>query len=242
MIDEPEPLDADVLGMLRSALPMTAVPEASRARILSKVEARIAVLPPGGGGHPAGPSVAPPAASLGAAAWIAGHPWLAVTAAFVLGGGAGVLLRGGSPKPEVVYVERPAVTAPSPPAVEAQGPATPPVEAVPVEALPVAPAKPHAEVPRDDTGERLAAESAVLDVARTALAAGDGERALEAVDRHAASFPRGLLIEEREALGIRALVAVGRVEEAKARTARFRTRYPESLFLPAVESSLKSAP
>jgi len=80
----------------------------------------------------------------------------------------------------------------------------------------------------------------VLDVARAALAAGDGEHALQAVDRHAASFPRGLLTEEREALGIRALESLGRTAEAHARLSRFRARYPESLFLPAIESALKN--
>jgi hypothetical protein len=215
--------------MLETALPMTAVPDPLRARILSKVEARIRLLPGGGGGL-SGPS-----------AWVASHPWIAVSAAFVLGGAAAMGIRG-EPQERVVYVERPAETLAPSPAPRATSSAS--HDTVSVEALPVAEAPPRPTAlasanPTLDTGERLAAESALLDVARTALAAGDGERALDAVQRHEASFPRGLLTEEREALGIRALLALGRTSEAKGRVALFRTRYPESLFLPAVESAMK---
>jgi hypothetical protein len=243
MTDEPEPLDSDVRAMLETALPMTAVPDPLRARILSKVEARIRLLP-GGGGQGSEGAGAPQTGLSGPSAWVASHPWIAVSAAFVLGGAAAMGIRG-EPQERVVYVERPGeIRAPSP-----APRATPSAshDTVSVEALPVAeaPPKPTALAtanPSLDTGERLAAESAVLDVARTALAAGDGERALDAVQRHEATFPRGLLTEEREALGIRALLALGRTSEAKGRVALFRTRYPESLFLPAVESALKKGP
>jgi hypothetical protein len=250
MTDEPQPLDRDVLEMIQSALPATAVPDAARTRILSRVEASIALLPAGGTGHGPGPA-ASPRPSLGSpAAWIASHPWLAVSAAFALGGaaaaGVSASLREAAPRDRVVYVDRD-VTPPSSPAsvapTPAPGSAVP--ESVPVEALPVASSLPPRGQPEDThegTGERLAAESAVLDVARSALAAGDGARALQAVDRHAAAFPRGLLTEEREALAIRALLGLERTSEARSRLSRFRTRYPDSLFLPAIESAMRNAP
>jgi hypothetical protein len=237
MKDEPESLDADVLGMLRSALPMTAVSEETRARILSTVEGRILSLPV----RPA--SIAPAAtAATGPAAWIAAHPWLSLSAAFVLGTATGAAISRPSTSTSTSTVT-PAATPPLPATPTATATTTPTatsnVESVPVEMLPSA--KPVA-APPIETGERLAAESAVLDIARAAVAAGDGERALQAVDRHAAAFPRGLLTEEREALGIRALSIAGRAVDARARATRFRARYPESLFLPGIEAATKGAP
>jgi hypothetical protein len=237
MTDEPKALDRDVLGMLAAAFPEAPVPDAARGRILSKVESRIALLPVGGAVE--GPTSAL-ARGAGPASWIASHPFLAVTAAFAVGGATvaalSAVFRETKVEERVVYVER------SEPAPRAPAPASPASASVPVEALPLAKPQPSAPPPELGTGERLAAESAVLDVARAALAAGDGEHALQAVDRHAASFPRGLLTEEREALGIRALLSLGRSTEARGRLSRFRARYRESLFLPAIESALKNAP
>jgi hypothetical protein len=251
---DPEPLDSDIRSMLEASLPMAAVPDAARARILSRVEARIALLPPGGGGQGPGQTAAPRAnvpGPSGASSWVASHPWLAVSAAFVLGTVAGFGVRGEPPPTRVVYVDRRPVEEPPAPEVAPPVP-TSPQETVPVEALPAVPSSAPGESakaspgsasgPEVNTGDRLAAESAVLDVARTALAEGDGERALDAVGRHEATFVHGLLTEEREALGIRALLALGRTKEAESRFARFRARYPESLFLPAVESAMKKAP
>jgi len=256
MSQDPERLDADVLKMLHSALPMTDVPVEARARILSRVEARIVTLPPTQGGGRGSGSGDPGAAPLaGPARWIASHPWLAVSAAFMVGAGMGVGLRGEAPPARVVYVDRSPSATPTATTPTAAAAAS----SVPVETLPVASSR---KVENEDTaprgfrgvpqrteggtgglgtGERLAAESALLDIARTALAAGDADHALEAVDKHAASFPHGLLAEEREALGIRALLMAGRVDEGRSRLARFRTRYPESLVLPAVESASRQA-
>jgi hypothetical protein len=97
-------------------------------------------------------------------------------------------------------------------------------------------------LPPPSVGQTLAAESAILDIARTAIARGEGDHALAAVDRHAAAFPHGSLREEREALAVKALVLAGRGDEARARAAKFRMAYPESLFLQAIESSLRSIP
>jgi hypothetical protein len=94
----------------------------------------------------------------------------------------------------------------------------------------------------DTSGQHLAAESAILDVARAAIARGEPDQALAAIERHASSFPRGVLREEREALAVKALVLAGRGEEARARAAAFRARYPASFFLPALESSLRNLP
>ena len=84
----------------------------------------------------------------------------------------------------------------------------------------------------------LAAEQALIDTARAALARGRGDGALAATTEHASKFPRGRLAEERELLAVQALVLTGRRDEASARAARFRQAFPGSLFLPALDSTL----
>jgi hypothetical protein len=49
-----------------------------------------------------------------------------------------------------------------------------------------------------------------------------------------------MLVEEREAMAVKALVAAGRKEEALVRGARFIKRFPNGLMRPAVENSLRS--
>lgn len=78
----------------------------------------------------------------------------------------------------------------------------------------------------------LSAERALLEVARAALAKGETAAALDALTQHERDFANGRLVEEREALMIRALLTAGRDAEAQARTARFKERFPESLLLP----------
>ena len=74
-------------------------------------------------------------------------------------------------------------------------------------------------------------------MARTALARGDSRQALGAVEAHESRFATGQLIEERESLAIEALLAAGRHDAATARAASFRTRFPHSMLLPAIEAA-----
>jgi hypothetical protein len=82
----------------------------------------------------------------------------------------------------------------------------------------------------------------ILDGARSALARGAPNEALAAVDRHAATYPRGALREEREALAVKALAAAGRSGEARARGERFRAEFPRSVSLASVNATLASLP
>ena len=66
-----------------------------------------------------------------------------------------------------------------------ESPRAPASSPVPV----VADARPSPPAPHT-TGQELAAESALLDLARTAIARGEADHALAAVDRHATTFPR----------------------------------------------------
>jgi hypothetical protein len=119
--------------------------------------------------------------------------------------------------------------------------------AIPASALPPAPpltvAKPvksGAETAPSARG--LAAERALLDVARTALARGEAGEALEAADRHRREYPDGALLEEREAIAIKALVALGRRDEAAQRLAHLEHNYPNSLVLRAAKKAVWGSP
>ncbi|MCA2982092.1 MAG: hypothetical protein INH41_20370 [Myxococcaceae bacterium] len=93
----------------------------------------------------------------------------------------------------------------------------------------------HEDASRDTA---LSAERALLEVARTALARGDVGATLAAVERHEREFPGGRLLEEREVLFVQALALSGRRGDAAARQAAFKTRFPDSLSLPAVDAAL----
>ncbi len=84
----------------------------------------------------------------------------------------------------------------------------------------------------------LPKEQALLDTARAALARGRPDDALAAVASHAFKFPRGRLVEDRDALAVQAHAAAGHTDEAKARAQRFRARYPKSIYLPAIDRAL----
>jgi hypothetical protein len=117
--------------------------------------------------------------------------------------------------------------------------ATPPATAIATASVDSLPNAPSVSSSSPDN-RSLAAERALLDVARTALANGDPDRALQATLRHERSYPSGALVEEREAIAIKALVAAGRKDEARARGARFLERFPSGLMRPAVEGALRS--
>ncbi len=89
---------------------------------------------------------------------------------------------------------------------------------------------------------QLAQERALLDLARSNAARGEpGAARSQQVERHREQFPHGRLAEEREALGIRALLSLGRKQEAQERAQAFRALYPNSFLLPVIDSAL-SAP
>jgi hypothetical protein len=74
----------------------------------------------------------------------------------------------------------------------------------------------------------LRRERELVDGASGALRAGNAEQALALSEQAGRLFPGGQLAEEREALAIEALIVLGRRAEAKARTERFRERFPRS--------------
>ena len=88
----------------------------------------------------------------------------------------------------------------------------------------------------------LAAERALLDVARSALARGEASEALSAAERHRREYPDGALVEEREAIAIKALVALGKRDEAAKRLANLEKSHPNSIVLRAAKKAVSGAP
>ncbi|MCX4243834.1 RNA polymerase sigma factor [Paraliomyxa miuraensis] len=74
----------------------------------------------------------------------------------------------------------------------------------------------------------LAAETRLLEQARSALRRGDVDEALVALDAHASAFPRGILLHEAHATRLRALCAAGRPDDASALAERLAPGQPTS--------------
>jgi type IV secretory pathway VirB10-like protein len=107
-----------------------------------------------------------------------------------------------------------------------------------------APARPPRNEPHEARRRDvdLAAERTLIEQARTAFARNQGEAALAALGRHLRAFPDGELREERESLMVQVLVGLERYDEARRAGARFRRRFPQSIFGPVVEEALRSIP
>jgi hypothetical protein len=71
-------------------------------------------------------------------------------------------------------------------------------------------------------------ESQLVGSARSMLRAGNAAVALQLIELATSRFPQGILIQEREALRIEALTALGRTSEAHARADVFVRAYPNS--------------
>ncbi len=89
-----------------------------------------------------------------------------------------------------------------------------------------------------DANSSLAIERRLLDEARQDLARGEPQAGLAPLDRHAKRFPKGILTEEREALAVRLLAALGQGDAATSRAENFHRRFPNSLFTPAVDNAI----
>jgi hypothetical protein len=123
-----------------------------------------------------------------------------------------------------------------------EAPATPsrdkfdlPLNPQPAQPKPVA-------MPESAASGELELELSELEVARRAVARGDGGRGLRALLQHAQRYPGSVLSQERDALTIKALVLSGRYDEARTLGAGFRARHPNSMLLDSVERALASIP
>jgi hypothetical protein len=140
-----------------------------------------------------------------------------------------------------------------PPPVAPSPPPPPPAPVVEPQPEPAAANVIRAESPRPraehavktearERDRNLAAERALIEQARTALARDQGAAALSALERHARDFPQGELEEERESLRVQALVGQGQFDQARKTGARFHRRFPRSIFGAVVDEAIKSIP
>jgi hypothetical protein len=229
------PLDADVRTLVERTRGVPPAPEGARERVLAGVDAAVDSRSGGGPAASARHVPGPP---------LAGGKVATLAATFALGCAVGALVTkalgpGAKPAPppeRVVLVERPAPEPVPPPdspaplasALVADGPAPPRSGSSAKMAAPVL--------------DPLLEERALLDGARAALERGEPEAALAATARHERRFPNGILAQEREAIAVRALLALGRAGAARTRADRFRARYPNSVLLPAIASAVGEAP
>lgn len=135
-----------------------------------------------------------------------------------------------------VAAEAEVAVAVDPPAVEVVEPEVSP-EPRPRAALPAKAAEPEPEpAAASDGGLR---EAKLVAKARSNLVR-DPERALAITEQAEREFPQGQLVEERRALAIQALVALGRREQANARAAAFLDEYGRGAHAAAVRRAVAS--
>jgi hypothetical protein len=78
--------------------------------------------------------------------------------------------------------------------------------------------------------------------ARQSDTRGDYIDVLAVVAEHEHSYPAGRLSEEREVLRVKALVGLGRGDEARHAAAKFRRQFPRSVLLQTIDEMLASLP
>ncbi len=71
-------------------------------------------------------------------------------------------------------------------------------------------------------------ESQLIASARRALRSGNAAFSLQLLERAESRFPQGILVQEREALRVESLAALGRTDEARTRADAFVRAYPKS--------------
>jgi hypothetical protein len=256
---EPDSTDLEIAALRAEA--ERGPSEAVLRRVFSRLEASVPALAGAAAGTALVAKLESSAGAGGASAGLSAKLWLA--GAFFLGGAVGagtVASLDRDQAPRVVYVDRPVPAQAAPSVVERS--VIPPAAPAP-EAPTTSRAKPaagngapqHAAAATNDASREtragastapaakaldpasLAEQQALLDQARSALGKGDGQAALDAVDRHIGRYPESVLAEEREAIAIKALVNVGKRVEARSRLTRFEKSFPRSPLLPSVRAA-----
>ncbi|MDB4939135.1 MAG: hypothetical protein JWP87_6107 [Labilithrix sp.] len=242
-MSELEPLPPDLGALFADEREAYADDAAARARVMRRLEAAIAF---GAVGAVAGGVAV--AAKTGFFASLAAHAakhaklWIALAFACGIVVGETHARLATQPPPPPVAASSSHATRVEPPPLPPLTPASNEVPAVSVSSLPASPRAPAAAPPVTSaakaTSSDLAAEQALIDTARSALARGRAGDALSAADDHARKYPRGRLAEERETMAIQALLLAGRRSDAEARGQRFHRTYPGSLYGNAVDALL----
>jgi hypothetical protein len=216
--DDGEALERDLLASLRSVRP----PEGAKDAAWEGVAAQVAGAALVGTAAATGLRGAALALKAAAAKIVVG---VALAGAAVGGAAVYVHVRAASQRaPAPVRVEEGPVVAAPVPVVSVL--AAPPPSAATEPPAPTA----KATVDRVDRGhsDRLGAESAMLTEARAELRRGDAGAAQATLGRMQASYPNGVLGQEREVLAIEVLAASGKTDAARRRARAFIEAHPES--------------
>ncbi len=213
-------LSPDVRSLLDRERPIAVLPAAARARALSRARAALAA----GVATRSSPPRAPAAFRWAAAAGLA---CMATVAA-----GAAAYRLGVRARPPAL-----AAAASSP----AQFPA-PHWTAGDEPFLDLLAAPVPAPPPPRSVAGAIRVELRLLEQARMAVAQEDFVRAIDLLAEHARRFRTGRLVEEREALRIRSLAALGRRGEARRAAAQFEASFPRSPLLTAISQMLDPEP
>jgi hypothetical protein len=126
-----------------------------------------------------------------------------------------------------------------PPAPRTEEPApvavSPPTDAsAPVAVSP----PPDASAPVEPPSREPESQSAMLSRAWTLIDHGNAEEALALADADAVAHRDGALSEERDAVRVRALLALDRRAEARTAARAFQATYPSSIHSALIESAL----
>ncbi|MBX7077920.1 MAG: hypothetical protein K1X88_01960 [Nannocystaceae bacterium] len=99
--------------------------------------------------------------------------------------------------------------------------------------------KPDVREGEDASADRYLEEAQLVARARKALS-GDPATALQLTKQHAKEFPKGALVEERRALSIRALAALGRMDEAQRDAESFLASFGDGPHAAAVRRAVST--
>ena len=238
-----EELDADVRELLTSAAQGVEPPRGAKQRVAESVAASALSL------HvPRTPGTAARRAAHSLVTRTGSWALKPVISAFALGaiaGAAAYATLEKRPPERIVYIERvgsPAVSVEATPSPIDSAPLAGAVSALAASASEIS-SNARRTAPRGTSAQpsrsnALEVERMLLDKARRALGAGRSEDVLQAIGEHELQFPRGALVEEREALAVNALVLSHRPDEARDRADRFIRRFPASMLRPSVEAAI----
>jgi hypothetical protein len=231
-----QPDDADSIEPWLSALRgnVEPAPPAMRRRTVQRL-AQLGLVASGAASAMASGAVARP--SLPGARWFSGALWLPV--GIVVGASGHAWL---AEPAEVATTLSRALPSLSAPAVPAAPPLPTPVEAAPALTAVLAPsvkARPAVSA-REPQG--LERELLLLEQARTRLSEGQAQVTLQLLREHHSQYPSSTLAQEREALAVKALMAAGRVREARQAAEAFVQRFPGSVLRASVERAVGTIP
>jgi hypothetical protein len=230
MIRSRRELSPEVRALLDEERAIPAQPAAVRARAMARARAALAA----GLATP----VASPARTALRSRWAAAAVLVCMASAAAVLAAYGIhahIARLAAP------VVLPPIPAPARSGAVRKAPEAPPVVAPADDEAPPAPPR-TLSPPRLSRAEALRAELRLLRHARAAVAREDFAAALVPIAEHVRRFKDGRLAEEREALRVKALVGLGRAQDTRRAAAAFRTRFPHSVLLPAVDRMSASGP